>query len=379
MKITFIVKSADYITGGNRVISIYADRLQRKGHQVSIVSTPTPKPSLRDRLRSLLKGQGWISTGKKSPSYFDKINVPHQVIQTLRPIADADVPDADVVIATWWETAEWVANLSHQKGAKVYFIQHHEVHDYFTPEQKERAKATYLLPMHKITISQWLIDVMQNYYGDTNVSLVPNSVDLEKFYSPPRGKQPSPTVGMMYSRITWKGCDISLKAVAQATQTIPNLKLIAFGSVKPAPELPLPDAAEYYYQPSDQMIKDIYAQCDAWLFGSRVEGFGLPILEAMACRTPVIGTPAGAAPELLSDGAGILVQPENPEDMAQAIAKICTMSETEWRAMSDQAFAKATSYTWDDATELFEQALYTAIERSKKGDFSVVNPPISSS
>ena len=33
-----------------------------------------------------------------------------------------------VVIATWWETAEWVAGLSPRKGAKAYFLQHHEVH-----------------------------------------------------------------------------------------------------------------------------------------------------------------------------------------------------------------------------------------------------------
>jgi len=44
----------------------------------------------------------------------------------------------------------------------------------------------------------------------------------------------------------------------------------------------------------------------------------LPILEAMACRTPVIGTPAGPAPELLGAGGGILVRPEDPADMAMA-------------------------------------------------------------
>jgi hypothetical protein len=56
--------------------------------------------------------------------------------------------------------------------------------------------------------------------------------------------------------------------------------------------------------------------------------------------------------------------------MAQAIERICKLSEAEWQAMSDAAYAKATGYTWDDATELFESALYTAIERSRRGDFS---------
>ena len=70
--------------------------------------------------------------------------------------------------------------------------------------------------------------------------------------------------------------------------------------------MPLPRDTEFHLRPPQDRIRDIYSKCDAWLFGSRSEGFGLPILEAMACRTPVIGTPAGAAPELLGDGRGIL-------------------------------------------------------------------------
>ena len=226
--------------------------------------------------------------------------------------------------------------------------------------------------MHKITISQWLVGLISTRYGDAHVSFVPNSVDLDHFYAPPHCKPPLLTVGMMYSRVPWKGCDISVKAFSLAAQKIPNLRLVAFGTKEPSADFPLPNETEYHCHPEPHTIKGIYAKCDAWLFGRRLEGFGLPILEAMACRTPVIGTPAGAAPELLNDGAGILVKPEDPEDMARAIERICTMPENDWRAMSDKAYSKTTSYTWNDATDLFEQALYTAIERSKKGEFSVV-------
>jgi glycosyltransferase involved in cell wall biosynthesis len=95
--------------------------------------------------------------------------------------------------------------------------------------------------------------------------------------------------------------------------------------------------AEYICRAPEDKLKEIYSQCDAWLFGTRIEGYGLPILEAMACRTPVIGTPAGAAPELLVDGAGVLVKPEDPEDMARAIEHICSLSDSDWRVMSDAA------------------------------------------
>ncbi|MBE9125769.1 MULTISPECIES: glycosyltransferase family 4 protein [unclassified Coleofasciculus] len=371
MKITFILPVAN-LSGGIRVVAIYAERLKRRGHEVCVVSIPQRSPSLKDKFKSLLKGNGWLTNQKPKPSHFDNVDVPHQVIDSPRPITDADVPNADVVVATWWETAEWVANLSERKGAKAYFIQHHEVHDYLP---KDRVEATYLLPLHKITIAEWLIDLMKTRYSDRNVSLVPNSVDFEQFYAPPRGKQSIPRVGMLYSRTPWKGCDITLKAFSLATQNIPNLHLVAFGSQEPHPDLPLPPDTEYIGQPPQTTIKDLYAKCDAWLFGSRLEGFGLPILEAMACRTPVIGTPAGAAPELLGDGAGVLVKPEDSEDMARAIVQVCSLSDSEWQAMSNAAYAKVRGYTWDDATELFEAALYTAIERWQRGEFSSTTLP----
>ncbi|MEQ9237520.1 glycosyltransferase family 4 protein [Coleofasciculus sp. E2-BRE-01] len=370
MKITFV--TADYfsLAGGMRVIAIYADQLKRRGHEVLVVSTAKAQPSLLRRVKSLLKGEDWISVPKRQLSYFDQLDVPHVVLDHLGPVTESDVPDADVIVATWWETAEWIATLSTAKGVKVYFIQHHEVFDYLP---KGRVDATYSLPMHKIAISKWLVELMKTQYGDGNISLVPNSVDTQQFSTPPRGKQPIPTVGMVYSPVYWKGCDISLKAFSLAAQKIPNLRLVAFGHSVPSSEFPLPLGSEYVHQPLQHTLKDMYGRCDAWLFGSRSEGFGLPILEAMACRTPVIGTPAGAAPELLSDCAGILVQPEDPEDMAGAIVKVCSLSDAEWQAMSDAAYAKASNYTWDEATELFEAALYKAIERHKRGDFSQVD------
>lgn len=367
MKITFVLPTID-LSGGVRVVATYADRLKKRGHEVYVVYPPEPPLKLSQQIKSLLKGHGWRSVNNNKRSHFDSTDVRPHAIECGRPITDNDVPDADVIIATWWETAEWVANLSDSKGAKAYFIQHHEVFDYLP---KERVEATWLLPLHKITISQWLVDLARDQYGDHNVSFVPNSVETKQFYAPPRSKQLVPTIGTIYyGGSSWKGGDISLKAFSIAAQNLPRLRLVAFGWCNPSLELPLPEGTRYIQQPAQEVLRDIYASCDAWLFASRSEGFGLPILEAMACRTPVIGTSVGAAPELLADGAGMIVKPEDPEGMAKAIEKICKLSHKEWQAMSDTAYTKATSYTWEDATELFEAALQTAIDRSKNGDLS---------
>ncbi|MEG4005504.1 glycosyltransferase family 4 protein [Microcoleus sp. Pol11C1] len=369
MKITFVLPTLS-LTGGIRVISIFAELLRKRGHSVFVISVARPQPSMRQQVKSLLRGGGWISPPENEPSFFDNLGVEHKITDRYRPVEDKDVPDADVVVATWWETAEWVAKLSPSKGAKAYFIQHHEIFDYLP---QGRVEATWMLPMHKITISEWLVELARTKYGDRQVSLAPPTVDTKQFYACPRNKQSVPTVGLMYSTVYWKGTDIALKAFSLAAEKIPNLRLVAFGTEAPSPELPLPANAEYVIQPDQDKIKDYYSKCDAWLLASRSEGFGLPIIEAMACRTPVISTPAGAAPEILSGGTGILVRPEDPQEMAKAIESICQLRNSKWQAMSEAAYAKVNNYTWEDATDHFEAGLKVAIDKSKQRDVKIVS------
>lgn len=353
MRVTFVLPRAD-VSGGVRVASTYAKRLQQRGHQVVVVSRPQRKATLRERVRATVRGGPLPYAARKVPSLLDGLGLDHRVIDSHRPITAEDVPGADVIVATWWETAEWVAAYPDSKGAKAVFMQGYEVHEGLPAD---RIDATWRLPMHKIVIAKWLAELARDRFGDRDVSLVPNSVDPAQFTAPPRVKQRIPTVGLLYSHTACKGCDISLAAFELAAKKVPGLRLVTFGGRAPTPDLPLPAGAEFVRQPAQNAIKDIYAKADAWLFASRSEGFGLPILEAMACRTPVIATPAGAAPELLAAGGGALVPHEDPAAMAGAIEEICRMDNPAWRALSDKAFATAARYTWDDATTLFEAAL----------------------
>ena len=349
------------MSGGQRVISIYADHLRRRGHEVMVVSPPRRARTTREKLRSVTRGGGWPKQPREHSSHFDGLGLDCRVLDKYRPILHSDVPDADVVIATWWETAEWASGFPAPKGAKVYFIQHHEVFPYLPVE---RVEATWKIPFHKILISQWLATISKERYGDASYSLVPNSVDLNQFWAARRRKNTTPTIGLMYSSVHFKGCDISLAALGLVRERFPSLRIVSFGQSAPVPNLPLLERTHYVVNPQQASIREIYSQCDAWLVGSRSEGFGLPILEAMACRTPVISTPCGAAPELLASGGGIIVAPEDPCDMAKAIEKIVCMSEGTWGEMSDLALATASLYTWENATDLFEAALLTAIKKS---------------
>jgi glycosyltransferase involved in cell wall biosynthesis len=352
MRIIYILKH-DSLAGGIRVVATYADKLKRRGHTVTVLSTPEKPPSLKQKVKDLMSGKARFLP-KKKPSYFDGLNVEHIVIDKCRPIVNEDVPDADAVIATWWETAEWVNALKPSKGKKFYFIQGHEVFEWLPVD---RVKATYLMPLKKITISQWLMDVLRNDYEQTDVTLVPNSVDTDFFNSEPRSRQKIPTVGFVYSTDNFKGCDITINALNMVLKKMHGMRILSFGSHRESTGFPLPRNTEFYYQPAQEKIPGIYASCDFWLFGSRDEGFGLPILEAMACGTPVIANAAGAAPELTSQGGGLLLKEKTPDAMATAIIDCFNAPLEKWEKMSCSARKTAESYTWDHAVIMLENEL----------------------
>ncbi|MGC4031248.1 MAG: glycosyltransferase family 4 protein [Tepidisphaeraceae bacterium] len=164
----------------------------------------------------------------------------------------------------------------------------------------------------------------------------------------------------MFSTAHFKGCDIAIEAYKAAARNVANLQLVAFGQHHPNENLALPPGTDFHYRPAQDKIPEIYASCDAWLFSSRSEGFGLPILEAMACRTPVIGVPTGAAPELISRGGGVLVKPQDPIDLARAIERLGRLPVGEWKSLSDAAYATAQANNWSASTELFEASLLRA-------------------
>lgn len=360
MKITFVLPNANML-GGTRVIAIYAERLQRRGHQVCVVSTPRRPLALRGKVKRLLAGAGWNAESAPGPSYFDGMAIDHRVLDRWRAVTDQDVPDADVVIATWWETARPVAELSASKGAKAYFVQDYGAH---AGQPLDKVAETWRLPLHKITISRWLEKLMREQIGaEENIAYVPNSVDAEQFFAPPRGKQPATTIGFVYSTRIQKGCAAAMQALEMARTRVPNLRIVAFGHGAPSDELPLIDGVTYLPNLAESRLRDVYAQCDAWLFTSTLEGFGLPILEAMACRTPVIATPAGAAPELVGAGGGILVPAGDVPALVAAMVRIADMNDAEWQKMSAAAHHTATSYTWDDAAQRFEAELLRARDK----------------
>ena len=354
MRVTFVCPTVAQ-NGGSRVVAIYATELLARGHDVTVVAR---KPASRTLKQKIMNPFGAQASPNHS-AFFDELGDRFIEVDRSGPLLPEDVPDADVVIATWWRTAFEVATFPAEKGQKLYFVQHHEVYSYLP---WDLSAGSYYLPLKKITIAQWLVDTMAQNYGDTDVALVPNSVDHKHFRAPKRDKNTHPTVGLMYSPAAFKGVDIALEAIDLVRQKIPNVQVIAFGQTAVKPHLPLPRGAIYHRDPAQSEIPEIYASCDAWIFSSRSEGFGLPILEAMACRTPVVATRAGAAPDFIKNGEnGFIVEIDDSTALAHRLVDVLQRAPEDWQSMSEAAFQGVQSYSWGDATAAFEAALQECV------------------
>lgn len=367
MRITFVLPVVS-MSGGNRVIAIYARKLTRMGHTVKLVSPPPMTTPFGRKIRSWLRGGGWPVDTMYRQSHLDGGELDHQMLDRWRPVVDDDVPDADVVIATWWETAEWVSALSAKKGAKVYFVQGHEV---FPHLPIHRSRATYRLPLHKVVVSDWLRQIMASEYADEAVDLVPNSVDRNQFHAEHRSKQKVPSVGFLYSSASMKGLDVTLAALSIVRKQSPSLRLVSFGSVKPTAELALPGGTEFHFNPQQDSIRNLYNCCDVWVTSSRSEGFNLSAMEAMACRTPTVSTRTGWPAEAIKSGwNGYLVEIDNVIGVASGICSVLSLTNEDWQSMSLNAYSSIAESSWSSSAAMFERALRHACQRAKRGEIS---------
>lgn len=99
----------------------------------------------------------------------------------------------------------------------------------------------------------------------------------------------------------------------------------------------------------DNDLPYLYSGARSLIFPSLYEGFGLPILEAMACGTPVVASDSSSIPEVIGD-AGVLVDVGDVETMKTSIERICE-DDKEFSRLSSLGIIQAEKFSWEKCAE----------------------------
>lgn len=168
--------------------------------------------------------------------------------------------------------------------------------------------------------------------------ILPNTVNLEGFT--PEAKNPEllkryqlegktilMTLGRLDFRERYKGFDEVIEVLSNLVEEMPNLVYIIAGQGKDRPRL---EAKVKSLRIEKHVVftgfvpelekADHYRLADAYVMPSKGEGFGIVLLEAMACGVPVVASKLDGSREALRNGLlGILVNPNNPKEIKAAI------------------------------------------------------------
>jgi glycosyltransferase involved in cell wall biosynthesis len=248
----------------------------------------------------------------------------------------------------------------------VSFLEHPEFfttpHAYqlrYTVRRTIRSAARVLTP------SEFSRRSIMKAYGldERNIVVVPNAVSAE---FRPRGREqasanieerfgiPSPfilTVGDLQPRKNQEGL---IRAFADLIRYYPNLphRLVLVGQEswhgsrvrKAAARSGLGERIHFTDFVSDEDLLRFYTACEVFVFPSLYEGFGLPILEAMACGRAVACSNTSAMPEV-ADAAAILFDPNSTEEMTRALRDL--VLDQELRARVERlGLQRAAAFSW---------------------------------
>jgi glycosyltransferase involved in cell wall biosynthesis len=332
------------IAGGVRAILTYADRLVGRGHDVEVV---VPARGWLPALARARTGAGpdWL------PGFRPRV----------RWVAGWDarrLRDADVLVATAWQSAPVVAAAPGRCGAGFYLVQHYESLYHGAPA---RVDETYRLPLRKIVISTWLRDVMRERFGaEAEVLVTP--VDPALFHRVAvTPASPRPRVLMLHHDYAWKGVADGLEAVRRAREAVPSLFVVGLGVKRPRGAMPYD---EFHENPPQAALAALYSGCDVYLCPSWDEGLGMPPMEAMACGAALVTYDNGGCRDYARDGETALVaRRRDVGDLAAKLARLAGDAALREKIAGAGRRLVTTAFDWDRAVARMEALFAAAGER----------------
>jgi len=354
MRITFVLPGyARLPSGGYKVAYAYMNGLAARGHAVTVVypmlvHTPARFPS---RAKELLYHV--VARLDRRPPWFT-LDRSVRVRWVLTPRARA-IPDADVIIATAWQTAEWVRAYGAAKGRKYHLIYDYEHYMRGDATTKERIGRTFGGEMRGIATSP-AVEAMLAAHGAHAYAYIPNGIDFDQFARSIACDDAARTmIGFPSRPEPFKGTEDAVRALAIVRAQTPAMPRVwSYGARRPGF---LPAWVEYHGRPSNDGLRALYNRTAIFVVPSHYEGWGLPGAEAMACGAALVSTDNGGVRVYATDGqTALLSPPQDPAALAGNILKL--LRERASRiALAERGYERIHTFTWERAISAMERAI----------------------
>jgi glycosyltransferase involved in cell wall biosynthesis len=202
---------------------------------------------------------------------------------------------------------------------------------------------------------------------------VRNGLDTEHFSpDPTTPREPSSLLCIGRSSDPNKGIATLVRALAELP---PSVRLTLVDDDSPenqvrrwAADAGVGDRLRLTGRVDSKRLVDLYRRATLVVVPSRYEGFGLPAVEAMACGTPVVATPAGALVEVIEQtGGGVLADRDDPTALAAAIRRL--LADPEARAsMAERGRASVVAdLSWPGVAQKTAEVYDEVVERARRG------------
>lgn len=212
----------------------------------------------------------------------------------------------------------------------------------FRDDMAELTQRVWKIPMPTIAVSPMLAPRIRELSGKDPLAIIPNGISTDDYYIE---NAPRNAIGLIYSGNPIKDPVTAKILLNQIHLRWPEIPLVGFGAVgRPKG---FPDAFEYKLNPSIDAARHIYNKSLIWLITSRLEGFCLPALEAMACGCCVISTNLTYAPNLIEDGKNGFVVPVGDVDAFMGRIEQTLESPEMQRRFVEKSQQKVKEYTWE--------------------------------
>ena len=261
-------------------------------------------------------------------------------------------------------------------SAPIFRTVHH-IDDFAEPRLFEFEKRAVSLAEHRFVVSEYWRVALQRDYG-LESTVAHNGVDIGDFSSLPERRDNAPTILFVGGLEPRKGLELLILAMSRVRVVHPRARLqvvakAGFRGVDHvqwfehlADRAGVRDRVEFSESVNQDELLGLYSSADIVALPSRNEGWGLSLMEAMACGRPVVATKVGGIPELVRDGVdGVLVEPEDVLGLGEAISTLLDDSELR-RRMGSSGRARAGAFSWDRTARLTLQEYKRSLTRNQQ-------------